>query len=158
MNTQTRTLFLLALLMCLLIAWGGQMLLERRDKSEAKASQMAVRASRVTALAREVERLPRSSVRMPQNRTLFALVNHEVKRLGLSRHLEAVRPGQSEKQGRTESLLEFRLAGMYLRGVLDWVRAVEGMPGVRVIRMHLTRSGKALLDLDMAIARTEAAK
>lgn len=158
MSTQTRTMLLLGLLLLLLMALGGQALLERRAESEAKARQMAARASRVTALAKELAKAPRSSARAPQNRTLLAVVNHEVKRLGLGRHLEAVRPGKSEKQGRAESLLEFRLSGMYLRGVLDWVRAVEAMPGVRVVRMSMSRSGKDLLDLDMAIARAEAEK
>ena len=158
MSTQVRTTLLLGLLAVLLVFWGGQTLLDRRDESEKQARQMAIRASRITALADELNKAPRAVSRAPQNRTLFALVNHEVKRLGLERHLEAVRPGQREKQGKTESLLEFRLSGMYLRGVLDWMRSVESMPGVRVVRMHLNRGGKDLLDLDMAIACTEESK
>ncbi len=155
MSTQKRTAILLGLLMCLLIFWAGQTLLDKRDKSAMQARQMAARAAKVAALADELKSVPRSSVRNQQKKTLFALVNHEVKRLGLARHLEAVRPGQSDKDGRRESLLEFRLSGMYLRGILDWMRAVENMNGVRVMRMQMSRTGAGLLDLDMAIARTE---
>lgn len=158
MSAQVRTTLLLGLLAVLFVLWGGQALLDRRDESAKQARQMAIRASRITALAEELNKAPRAVSRTQQNRTLFALVNHEVKRLGLERHLEAVRPGQREKQGKAESLLEFRLSGMYLRGVLDWIRSVESMPGVRVVRMHLNRSGKDLLDLDMSIARTEGEK
>ena len=155
MSTQKRTAILLGLLMCLLIFWAGQTLLDKRDKSAMQARQMAARAAKVAALADELKSVPRSSVRNQQKKTLFALVNHEVKRLGLARHLEAVRPGQSDKDGHRESLLEFRLSGMYLRGILDWMRAVENMNGVRVMRMQMSRTGAGLLDLDMAIARTE---
>lgn len=155
MSTQKRTVILLGMLMCLLVFWAGQTLLEKRDKSAMQARQMAARAAKVTVLADELKGFPRSSVRSQQKKTLFALVDHEVKRLGLVRHLEAVRPGQSDKDGRRESLLEFRLSGMYLRGVLDWIRAVENMNGVRIMRMQMSRTGAGLLDLDMAIARTE---
>ncbi len=155
MSTQKRTAILLGLLMCLLIFWAGQTLLDKRDKSAMQAHQMAARAAKVAALADELKSVPRSSVRNQQKKTLFALVNHEVRRLGLARHLEAVRPGQSDKDGRRESLLEFRLSSMYLRGILDWMRAVENMDGVRVMRMQMSRTGAGLLDLDMAIARTE---
>ena len=155
MSTQKRTVILLGLLMCLLVFWVGQTLLEKRDKSAMQARQMAARAAKVAALADELKAAPRTSVHSQQKKTLFALVNYEVKRLGLSRHLEAVRPGQSDKDGRRESLLEFRLSGMYLRGILDWMHAVENMNGVRVLRMQMSRTGAGLLDLDMAIARTE---
>ena len=111
----------------------------------------------IRVLAEEYGQLAQSApAERQQQQTLFSLVNSEAGRLQLSRRIEAARPaalrGKNGRGGSVESL-ELRMTGLYLRPCLEWLQALESVPGLRIESLNLRRTGQNQLDLDCDLSR-----
>lgn len=148
---------LIAALTGLALFWGVLPLFSWRAEGNARLARARAGQADIRVLAEEYGQLAQSApAERQQQQTLFSLVNSEAGRLQLSRRIEAARPaalrGKNGRGGSVESL-ELRMTGLYLRPCLEWLQALESVPGLRIESLNLRRTGQNQLDLDCDLSR-----
>ena len=148
---------LIAMLAVLALFWGVLPLFSWRAEGNARLARAQAGQAEIRALAEEYGRLAQSApAEARQQQSLFSLVNSEAGRLQLARRIEAARPARlREGNGRGGSVesLELRMTGLYLKQCLEWLQALEAVPGLRIESLNLQHTGQNQLDLDCALSR-----
>ncbi len=132
------------------VQWIILPILDFRADSASRAERARQRHLSLQTLADDYTQLSQRAA-APTKRSLFMLVNREAERLSLSRSIEALRPA-ARKDGDASERIEMRLSGIYLKQGVQWLHALESLPGVRIENLALRRTAKNLLDMDMAVS------
>lgn len=150
-------LALLALLTLLALFRGVLPLFAWRAEGNARLERALARQAEIRVLADEYEQLARRAASASeQKQTLFRLVNSEAERLQLARRIEAARPStlrEGGARGGPVESLDLRMNGLYLGQCVDWLHALEALPGLRIESLNLQRTVQNRLDLDCTLSR-----
>lgn len=129
-----------------------------RAEGNARLERALARQDEIRVLADKYRQLVRGAASAPQQKqTLFSLVNSEAERLQLARRIEAARPStlrEGGARGGAVESLDLRMSGLYLGQCVDWLRALEALPGLRIESLNLQRTTQNRLDLDCTLSRS----